>query len=157
MLYRDPVDGVTIDLPPPPAPVPVTPPVAAPKPAPVPPVAPVGVNSNGETLEQAEAAIRALVAQGMTGADALARHPLPPGTPVAVALNFLASLPQTVYSIDSSVPGVVVGPPIDTQPGFIPYDDGDFPDDEGTEAGDDEYAEWDDLVDLLEDALGAPL
>lgn len=157
MRYFDPLDNVPQDAPPPAPPVATSPPVNRPGPVPVPPVAPAATNSNGETLEQAEQAVLALVAQGMTGADALAKHPLPPGTSVAVALNFLASLPQTVYSIDSSVPGVVVGPPIDTLPGFEPFSDDNFPDDEGDEATDDEYAEWDDYVDVLEEALGAPL
>ena len=107
--------------PPPPAvsPAPPPPPSApAPPPAPLPtqlapPAQPV--NANGETLAQAEAAVLAEVANGALGADALARHPLPPGTSTSEALRFLASLPQTTYTLGAPG-GTVTGPPIDTLP-----------------------------------------
>lgn len=95
----------------PPAPPPPAIPPAPPPPAPVP--ASQSVNGNGETLAQAEAAVLAEVAAGALGADALARHPLPPGTSSAEALRFLASLPQTTYVLGQPG-GTVTGPPIDT-------------------------------------------
>lgn len=96
-------------LPSPPQPVPL-PPAAAPAPS---PVSSEPRNANGETLAQAEAAVLAEVAAGALGADALARHPLPPGTSQAEALRFLASLPQTTYVLGQPG-GTVTGPPIGT-------------------------------------------
>lgn len=153
----DPDSGAGIPQDPvPPAP-PVTPPPAPPTGSPPPP-APVqtagAVNALGETLAQAEAAVLALVAGGMLGADALALHPLPPGTSAATALNFLASLPQTVY--DFGQPGgTVVGPPIDTLPGFVPYEEDPDAGDLGDEADAAEYDEWDAYIDLIEDVTGS--
>lgn len=87
----------------PPAPLP--PAVAPVPPAPViPPVAALvadrqdgsgggpAVNANGETLAQAEQAALGEVRAGAAVSDALARHPLPPGTSTAEALRFLAEL-----------------------------------------------------------------
>lgn len=106
--------------PPPPSWNPAPPPPQAPAPQPPPPA----YAPQAETLAQAEAAVLALVAQGMTGADALARHPLPAGTSTAVALAFLAQLPQTTYNIDTSYgPGIVTGPPIATLTGEDPGDE----------------------------------
>lgn len=113
-------------------------------PAPAPPASP------GETLDQAEQAVRELVAQGMTGAAALAAHPLPPGTPTATALDFLASLPQTTYAIDSTQ-GTVTGPPLAQPPAAAP---------DGADAGVEEttlkaykppgiVAKWRDLIDVF--------
>lgn len=103
--------------------LPVAPPPPALPPAPPPPAPVAGgaafnatalpVNAHGETLAQAEAAVLAEVAAGALGADALARHPLPPGTSTAEALRFLASLPQTTY-VAGQPGGTVTGPPIDT-------------------------------------------
>lgn len=136
-----------------------TPPPAPPATTPPPP-APVQTseprNANGETLAQAEAAVLALVAGGMLGADALALHPLPPGTSAATALNFLASLPQTTYQFGQPG-GTVTGPPIDTLPGFVPYEEDPDAGDTGDEADDALYAEWDDLIDMLEAAAGSPI
>lgn len=115
----EPVRNLLPPAPPPPAPI------AAPPPPPVvsaPPAAIVSVpsqpaaqprNANGETLAEAEAAVLAEVANGALGADALARHPLPPGTSTAEALRFLASIPQTTYQFGEPG-GVVTGPPIGT-------------------------------------------
>jgi hypothetical protein len=79
------------------------------------------VNANGETLAQAKAAVLAAVAAGATPGAALAAHPLPPGsvTPTE-ALDFLASLPQSVTPIGDVGASVVTGPPIDTLPGYDP-------------------------------------
>lgn len=87
----------------PPAPLP--PAVAPAPPAPViPPVAALvadrqdgsgggpAVNANGETLAQAEQAALGEVRAGAAVSDALARHPLPPGTSTAEALRFLGEL-----------------------------------------------------------------
>jgi hypothetical protein len=126
-------------------------------PAPLPPAvptAPIGptlsssssaapaVNANGETLAQAKAAVLAEVAQGVLGAVALSHHPFPPGSVTAnEALDFLASLPQTVYSISGAESGVVVGPPIDTLPGYDPTthtvnpDAGNAPEDPSVDVG----------------------
>lgn len=151
-------DGTATEQPPPtPPPAVPPPPVAAPTPPAPPPPPAEPRNASGETLTQAEAAVLAEVAGGSDGASALARHPLPAGTSTAVALNFLASLPQTTYALDGSAAPVVTGPPVDTLPGFIPFADAAFPDDEGDEADDTEYAEWDDYVDLLEAMLGVPV
>lgn len=158
MRVYDPGDGPAIEQPPPPQPAPQPPPPAPSPPPPAPQPSPSEPrNANGETLAQAEAAVLAEVAAGSDGASALSRHPLPPGTSTAVALNFLASLPQTTYALDGTVAPVVTGPPIDTLPGFVPYADDAYPDDEGDEADDNEYDEWDDYVDLLEAALGVPV
>lgn len=103
----------------PPAPPPPVLAPAPPPPAPAPGAPPANVtaqpvNVHGETLAQAEAAVLAEVAAGALGADALARHPLPPGTSSEEALRFLASLPQTTYDLGQPG-GTVTGPPIDTQ------------------------------------------
>lgn len=143
-------DGSWIRPAPPPPPGPVTPPPPPPPPAPAPAPAPIVVvelvNANGETLAQAEQAVLAEVAAGALGADALARHPLPPGTSTVEALRFLASLPQTSYSDDSSG-GVVTGPPIGGtgQPagGLPDASEGDPAGDAGPVPSDDDYAQWD--------------
>lgn len=97
---------------------PVSAPPVEPSPVQAPVASPVAMpaearNANGETLAQAEAAVLAEVKAGALGADALARHPLPPGTSSAEALRFLASLPQTTYTTGQPG-GTVTGPPIDT-------------------------------------------
>jgi hypothetical protein len=66
--------------------------------------------------------VRTLVAQGKTGAQALAQHPLPPGTSTADALAFLATLPQTTYQIGNVNSGVVTGPPVITEIGAENFD-----------------------------------
>jgi hypothetical protein len=105
--------GVFVPLmhvdPEPPSSLPPAPP--PPPPPPPPPAASEPRNVHGETLAEAEAAVLALVQGGMLGADALALHPLPPGTSAAEALRFLASLPQTAYVVGEPG-GTVVGPPI---------------------------------------------
>lgn len=108
VLPRPPDDRQPLPpAPPPPAPV------ATPAPAPVTVAAQAAPrNANGETLAQAEAAVLAEVTAGTLGADALARHPLPPGTSTDEALRFLASLPQTTYGLGEPG-GTVTGPPID--------------------------------------------
>lgn len=104
ILPPAPPPPVLAPAPPPPAPVTSSPPAN---------VTVQAVNANGETLAQAEAAVLAEVAAGALGADALARHPLPPGTSTAEALRFLGSLPQTTYNLGEPG-GTVTGPPIDT-------------------------------------------
>jgi murein DD-endopeptidase MepM/ murein hydrolase activator NlpD len=150
-------DGSWIRPTPPPPPPPATPPPAPPAPAPSPAPAPAptsGLNVNGETLAQAEAAVLAEVAAGALGADALARHPLPPGTSTAEALRFLASIPQTTYVLGTPG-GTVTGPPIggDGQPpgGLVDPSEGDPAGDPGPIPTDDDYQRWDD------DAIGGLL
>lgn len=158
MRVFEPGDGTSTEQPPP------APPVSVPPPAPPVGILPPGVtadsggvrNVNGETQAEAIAAIYAEVAAGALPSVAIARHPIPPPWTTAQALNFLASLPQSTQTFGGD-DGVITGPPVDTLPGFIPYDDADFPDDEGEAATDDELAEWDDYIDLLEDTLGAPV
>lgn len=121
--------GNVVRLLPPKPPPPVlqpAPPAQAPAPRPVaaPPAAPAPaalVNANGETLAQAKAAVLAEVARGVSPGQALADHPLPPGSVTAnEALDFLASLPQSVTPIGDVGGSVVTGPPIASLPGYDP-------------------------------------
>lgn len=101
---------------PPPAPAPA--PIAAAPPAPAPSAL---VNAHGETLAQAKAAVLAEVAAGASPAQALADHPLPPGSVTASeALDFLASLPQSTTPIGDVGAAVVTGPPLASLPGYDP-------------------------------------
>lgn len=127
------------DVPPPWSPSPTPPPAQPPAPPPAyyPPSVPR--NANGETLAEAEAAVLALVAGGMLGADALALHPLPPGTSAEEALRFLSTLPQTVYTIGEPG-GTVIGPPIaELEAEF------------GPDAEDDQELAWEDDPATLDD------
>lgn len=107
-------DGGTVTPPPPPPPPTPTVPNPTPTGTAAAPSA-GGVNAAGETLQQAEQAVLGLVASGLTGAAALALHPLPPGTSTADALAFLAELPQTTYS-GTGTDGTVTGQPLDPGP-----------------------------------------
>jgi hypothetical protein len=107
-------DGGTVTVapaPPPPPPTPTNPTPTGTAAAP----GGGGVNALGETLQQAEQAVLGLVASGLTGAAALALHPLPPGTSTADALAFLAELPQTTYT-GTGTDGIVTGQPLDPGP-----------------------------------------
>jgi hypothetical protein len=121
--------GNVVRLLPPAPPPPVlqpAPPAPAPQPAPAAPRPPgpapaALVNAKGETLAQAKAAVLAEVAAGDSPGQALADHPLPPGSVTAnEALDFLASLPQSVTPIGDVGASVVTGPPIDSLPGYDP-------------------------------------
>lgn len=86
------------------------------------------------------------VAAGALGADALARHPLPPGTSTAEALRFLASIPQTTY-VFGEPGGTVTGPPIDTLPPpvvgiSVDPSEGDPAGDAGAIPDDADYQQW---------------
>lgn len=68
-----------------------------------------------DAVAAAEAAVRAMIEQGATPADALAAHPLPAGMSSADVLAFLATLPQTqAYLALDAPPQVITGPPIAT-------------------------------------------
>lgn len=145
-------DGSWIRPTPPPPPAPPSPPPPR-GPAAAPPPPPPSItdprNANGETLAQAEAAVLDEVAHGALGADALARHPLPPGTSTAEALRFLASLPQTTY-VAGEPGGTVTGPPIggDGQPagGLPDPSEGDPAGDPGQIPTDADYLQWDNVA-----------
>lgn len=95
-------------------PAPVMPPPPQPPPPPPPPVP---VVPPGETWEQWKAVIMSLIATGLTGPQAVERHPLAvnPGTDILLA--FMATWPQSTTPIGDVNAGVITGPPIITLTG----------------------------------------
>ena len=77
----------------------------------------------------------------MLGADALALHPLPPGTDPQEALRFLSTLPQTTYNAGEPG-GTVTGPP-------LAEEEAEF----GPDAGDDEEQIWEEDASTLGDPV----